>query len=508
MTMRTLCISLTLLLYLATLAEAQNSNEGSKPGCLPCEQMLAVELPDVHIHVAEARAGNTPHCRIYGTIGNEIDFELMLPDQWNTRFVMGGGGGFSGSIQNGARWTLGEGYATVGTNTGHKGAGIKADWAYHQMERQVNFGHLAVHRTAVVAKALIKTFYCETPAYSYFMGCSRGGGQALIEAQRYPEDFDGILSYAPIIDWPATAAEGVQNLQALFPDPMQRDKARLSPGHLALLQAEVFAQCDGLDGVEDQILNDPRDCAFDFSKLPTCPEGQRGDACFTPQQIDIVRTIYAGPRSPQGPIYPGFPYGNEGAPNAWQAWITGPNPGSMQLGYPSLHYAFATEIFKYLVFQDSTWNYSTYDFEHYRQETAYAASYLNATRTDYGDFKAAGGKMIIYHGWSDPALSAYTTIDHYEEALRHDPELPSYIRFYLLPGVLHCGGGPGPDRGDWLGLIRAWVEEGLAPERMVVAKVEEGDTLMTRPLLPYPREVVYSGSGDPNDASNYVEKEE
>ena len=489
-------------------AFAQETSDPRNAPCITCEEIKSLKLPDVTISESETVEEETSFCKVLGIISKEIKFELLLPNAWNARFVMGGGGGFVGSIQNTARSRVHDGYATVGTNTGHESHGLKADWALYHMERQVNFGHLAVHRTAEVAKTLIAQYYCAYPDYNYFMGCSRGGGQALIEAQRYPSDFDGIVSAAPVIDWPATGAEFIQNMQILYPNPAKLDAPLISQVHVQLLQEAVLEQCDALDGIKDQILNDPRDCAFDFSLLPQCPDEAGGKDCFTAAQIQAVQLIYEGATNQEGAIYPGFPFGCENEPGGWLPWIVGPHPGAMELGFPSLHFAFGTEMFKYLVFQNPDWDYSTYDFGNFSRDTQYAAAYLNATNTAYGAFKNRGGKMIMYHGWNDPALSAYTAIEHYEEAKAKDNELEDYIRLFMLPGVLHCGGGPGPSQADWLELIRVWVEEDKAPERVVVSKTENDEVVMTRPVFPYPGIAVYDGSGDPNKEGSFVEKQE
>lgn len=490
------------LLCTASIAFAQP--EGSP--CMSCEEIKNLGFPEVRILEAEAVEEGVAHCRLLGVIGKEINFELLLPSEWNARFVMGGGGGFVGNIQNAARQKINEGYATVGTDTGHKGSGIKADWALNNMERQLNFGHLAVHRTAVVAKAIIQKYYCAPAKYNYFMGCSRGGGQALIEAQRYPEDFDGIVAAAPVIDWLATGAEMIRNMQALYPDPAKIGEPPLSENHLRLLQEAVMLQCDALDGLRDNLLNDPRICDFAYSVLPKCLSGQSGEDCFTPEQLEMIKTIYAGTSNRDELIYPGFPMGCESEPGSWTAWITGPHQGATASGFPSLQYAFGTEMFKYLVFNDPNWDYSKYDLTRFTEDTEFAAAFLNATSTDYRPFRAAGNKMIIWHGWNDPALSALTTIDHYEAAKKNDGQLENYMRLFLLPGVLHCGHGPGPSETDWLAHIRAWVEEGEAPYRVVVSKTNDNGTVLTRPVYPYPRVATYKGEGDTNNEENFSER--
>ncbi|GAA0880864.1 tannase/feruloyl esterase family alpha/beta hydrolase [Algoriphagus jejuensis] len=491
-----------------------------KKTCTPCEQLKKVRLPDVTILEATSVSKDTipgeegwsptvvidrTFCRILGRISKEIKFELLLPADWNGRFLMAGNGGFAGSIQNDLIGRLNEGYAVVGTDTGHKDTGDGAAWALNNMERQLNFGSLAVHRTAEVSKALINSHYCEYPAYSYFLGCSRGGGQAMMEAQAYPEDFDGIVAGAPAHNWPALGAKFVQTSQHMYPDPDDLSKPNLTLDHLKLLQAHVLKQCDDLDGLEDSILNDPRDCIFDFATLPMCPGNAAGTDCFTQEQLAAIQSVYSPLMVDNQEIYPGFPFGLEGEDTAWDLWITGTSP--YLEGNPSLHHMFGTNIFKYLVFNDPSWDYSQYDFKNFAQETAFASSFLDATQTNYSGLKDAKGKMILYHGWDDYAISAYATIQHYEKALLVDQELPSYIRLFMLPGVLHCAGGTGPDQVDWVKLISDWVENENAPERVVVSKFEGGNLTMTRPVYPYPKVTVYKGSGDSTEEKNFGVKQ-
>ena len=482
---------------------AQTVDSTAKIACIPCEEIMNLRIPDVTISKAELVQEPAPHCKVTGIIGSEINFELLLPEKWNTCFVMGGGGGFVGSVQNIARSSIVKGYATAGTDTGHKGHGIKADWALNNMERQVNFGHLAVHRTAVTSKEIIEQYYGSQIAYSYFMGCSRGGGQAMMEAQKYPGDFDGIVAGAPAFNWPAIGAEGIQNCQAIYPDPDDLDHPVVTLANLELLHALVLEQCDAMDGIKDRILNDPRDCDLEKIAFPRCTDETPSDDCFTSEQLKAIKAVYSGVKDEHEEIHPGFPPGGENEPGGWQAWITGPNEGTMAIGFPSLHFGFGTEMFKYLIFQDPEWDYSKYDFSDFANTTRYASSYLDATSTDYAEFKEQGGKMIIYHGWNDPALSAYSTIGHYEQVKGIDPDVENYLRLFLLPGVLHCGGGPGPSQADWLGLIRNWVEKGVAPQRVILSKMEADSIVMMRPVFPYPEKAIYDGKGNPNHEDSF-----
>jgi len=493
-------IQLTLV---SGLLQAQVISQSEK--CIPCEKLTSLRLPDVKIISSEEVTIGSSHCRLLGIIGKEIRFELLLPNNWNGIFIMGGGGGFVGSIQNAARSSVNNGYATSGTDTGHEGKNVlSADWAFNNMERQLNFGHLAIHRTAEVSKAIIGSYYGDYPKYCYFMGCSRGGGQAMMEAQRYPEDFDGIVAAAPAFNWPAIAAEFVQNTQAVYPGKLTG--AAISREHLRILQEAVLKQCDTIDGIKDNILNNPGKCKFDFAALPKCPEDVPGKECFSSIQILAIKKIYEGVDIGNGISYPGFPPGGENEPAGWVTWITGSGEKSMNSGYPSLQAGFGIEIFKYLILQDPDWDYRSYDFTGYENEIRYASAYLDATSTDYSGFRNRKGKIIFWHGWSDPALSAYTTIAHYNAVKTDDPHLEDYMRLFLLPGVLHCGGGNGPAQVDWIALIRDWVENNKAPERVILSKNIGGMEVMTRPVFPYPVEAVYDGKGDPDKEGSFIPK--
>ena len=516
--MRSFIITLTLFIALLPFNASAQVGANKKP-CLTAVQLRKIDLPDVTITKVEAKTKDTiksqetfipsvaitvPFFRAEGIIGKEIYFELFLPQQWNGRFLMSGNGGFAGMIQNDLVTYVNRGYALVATNTGHTGSPIKADWALNNMERQVNFGKLAVHRTAVVSKSIINKFYCSAPSYSYFLGCSRGGGQAMMEAQQYPDDFDGIVAGAPAFDWPAIGAKFINVCQANYPDPKNLQHPVITNDNLKLLQKLVFEQCDKLDGLSDQILNDPRNCQVDLSKLPVCPSDVAASECFTKQQLNAIKAVYEPLVIDNAQVYPGFPPGLEAANGSWDVWIT----GSGMQGMPSLHYLFGTDMFKYLVYNDPSWDYSKYGFNNFLKETAYAAAFLNATSTDYSGLKKSNGKMIMYHGWNDPALSALATVQHYEEAMKKNNDLLSTVRLFMMPGMLHCADGTGPDSVDWVVLIQDWVEKNKTPERVVASKKEKGKVVMTRPVFPYPKKAVYNGGGDSNDEKSFSEGKE
>jgi Tannase and feruloyl esterase len=507
-------VSAFLCLFIAAASIAQ---EKPTKSCKPCESFRQLNLPDVSIQKSESLLRDTvfvspfdppaivtvPFCRLEGVIGREIGFEIYLPQQWNGRFLMSGNGGFAGSFQNNLAGYVNQGFAIGATNTGHREAtGIQADWALNNMERQINFGHLAVHRTTVVLKSIIQIAYCKPAAYAYFLGCSRGGGQALMEAQRYPDDFDGIVSGAPAFGWPAIGAKGISILQKNYPDPKNLTNPIITNENLKWLQEFVCKECDMLDGLSDCILNEPNACKVDLNKLPRCPGDTAGKDCFTAAQVDVLKSIFEPFMVDGKEVYPGYPHGLEAIQGGIDLWIAGTSP----MLKPSLHHYFGTGIFKYLVYNDPNWNYKSYTFQDFFRSTAYASAYLDATNPDYSAFKQSKGKLIIYHGWNDPALSANATIGHYEEAMKKDTDLGSFVRLFLMPGVLHCAGGPGADEVDYVQLIRDWVEKGKAPEKVVFEKKEKGKTVLTRPVYPYPKVTVYDGKGDPTKESSFILK--
>ena len=297
-----------------TLASGQSTNR------LSLEDLRQTRLPDVVLEsvtaVAPDARKNPPaaeYVEVKGLISGNIRFELLLPDAWNGRFVMGGGGGFVGTVQNAARDSVNRGYATVGTDTGHESqTGYLADWARDNLEAQLDFGYLAVHRTTETAKALIRAYYRTDATYDYFVGCSRGGGQAMMEAQRYPKDFDGIVAGAPAFNWPGIAATMVAIAKALYPDPAHLDSTVLTKDALEKLREAVIEQCDTQDGLKDGIIENPPSVHFDLAKVPGLTDGQR----------QAIQAIYQGARNDKGLIYPDLPRGRSvirtnGSPGWW-----------------------------------------------------------------------------------------------------------------------------------------------------------------------------------------------
>jgi len=486
-----------------------------------CAAESLPSLPDVRITTISVETAPVPHCKVTGVIGTETRFELLMPHSWNGKFVMGGGGGFVGSIVNIALLygPLQKGYATVGTDTGHQAHSLDASWALNNLERVVSFGHQAVHRTAVTSQALISAYYDRDPSVSYFVGCSRGGGQALMEAQRYPDDFDGIAAGAPAYNW--THELGARNAwinQVMYPDPDDLSVAVIGPEAGQLIGDAVMEQCDLIDGIDDGVLNDPLVCDFDVTTL-ACEDGAP-DGCLSEAQMTAARRVYDGPVINGNRFSPGYPPGAELGDGGWTLWITGgldvqEDVGDFQEGAetdsefpepvtPTAHFAFGNGVMKYLVFQDPDWDYSTYTFETFESDVAHVAPTLNATDPDLSAFRERGGKLLMFNGWRDMAMTPLGTIDYLERVLQHDPTASEDVRLIMVPGMDHCIGGPGPSFIDWLDELDSWVQTGSAPDQ--VAAYWLNDQMQpdgSRLACAYPAHLEYDGTGDPRDASSF-----
>jgi feruloyl esterase len=499
---------------------------------MSCESLAGLQLPDTAITVAAVvpagafhAAITTTACRVAGSIrptsDSDIRFEVWLPvEGWNGKFLSAGEGGYAGSINyGGIGGALRRGYAGGSTDTGHVGG--TADFAPGHPEKVTDFGWRAKHLQAVRSKDIIRAFYGRHARHSYFSSCSNGGRQALHEIQRFPEDYDGVIVGAPANNWTHHFAGFVWNEQALFNTP----GAHLSASKLQAVQAATLARCDALDGVTDGVAEDPRRCKFDPASI-ACPAGTDGAGCLTPPQVDAVRKIMAGPRNPRTGkrIYPGYFTSAAGEAASWPAWITGPAaPGASIQGF------FGNGFFGRFVYEipaPGVWDFSTFDFD---GDLAFANVKLertmNATEADLRPFRREHrrGKIIMWHGWEDPAISGADAVDYYEEVLRENRDAKDFFRLFMVPGMLHCGGGPGPNafgqnlpqsqplsaspEHDVLSALERWVEEGKAPERIVAVKYVNDQPAQgiarTRPLCVYPKVAVYDGSGSTDDASNF-----
>lgn len=485
-----------------------------------CGEKFLPDIPDVRINSKKIELAPVEHCKISGVIGSEIAFELLLPKVWNGKFVMGGNGGFAGSVQNVSLLygSLQSGYATVATDTGHQAASLDASWALDRLDRLVNFGHAAVHRTAVTARALIEGFYNREISHKYFIGCSRGGGQGLMEAQRYPYDFDAIVSGAPSYDWIGLAAASTQITKAMYPDPSNLEEALVTEDARLLIARSYLERCDDNDGVADGILDNPLECDFDVNSL-LCKD-ERTKSCLTKDQLAAVRIIYDGPKDSKGrSLFYGFPFGGETAKTGWHLWMTGgikhqKEFASFQAGLgsgkfkqpivPSAHYGFGNGIMKYFIYNDPDWSYQNYDYSRLERDAARVAQTLSATNPDLGEFRENGGKLLMFHGWSDSALPATASIAYYNQVLSADPTAAQDVRLFVMPGVDHCLGGDGPSWVNFLTEIDKWYSTGVAPDQVEAFflnknKRPEGSRL----ICAYPNVAKYAGTGSTKESQNY-----
>jgi feruloyl esterase len=431
-------------------------------------------------------------CRVVGRIhpsaDSDIGFEVWLPARWNGRFEAVGNGGLAGMIvTEGMAGALYGGYDTAGTDTGHTGTAASGEWALGHPEKIVDYGHRAIHEMTVQAKALIAAFYGSAARYSYWNGCSEGS-QALSEAQRYPDDYDGILAGAPANATVHLQAGGNWISQAIHKDP----ETFLPPEKLPAITAAVLAQCDSADGVKDGVLEDPRTCKFDPAELEC--KGEESASCLTRAQIEGLRRVYDGARDPRTgeQVFPGYMRGGEAG---WAQWIAG-----VAVPPRDFQHGISVAFFKNLVFGDPRWDWKTFDFD---KDVAFADNkvgpILDHINPDLTALKRRGGKLLQYHGWNDPAVSPLNSVSYFENVQKKMGDTGAFYRLFMVPGMEHCVGGPGPNQFDKMSAIVDWVEKGNPPDRIVAIRPGR-----TRPLCPYPKVAKYSGSGSTDDAQNFV----
>jgi feruloyl esterase len=458
--------------------------------------------------IVEAAAGVPRYCKVDGHVavpGNEVNFRLGLPESWNGKYYFVGVGGLGGTIGN-LNAGLARGYASASTDTGHEAS--DPNWGSNRA-KEIDYGHRGTHATAVAGKQLTAAFFGRAPEHAYFNGCSNGGRQALMEVQRYPEDFDGIIAGDPATGTP------MQVGRALVFQHMLRDRANYLPAaKVDVLARATLAECDASDGLKDGLISDPRLCSFKPEKLKCA--GPDGPDCLTPAQVETVRKIYTPVTTPDGKLYtPGFPVGHEDGTTGWQTWIVGRTPPTPQAdgtlsfdAQPPSGYALSESNMRFLATEndDPSFTWRTFTFPQDLPRLASMTEILSPHDADLRPFKKRGSKIILYHGWSDPAISAYGTLDYYERMTKivgGQKEADAFSRLYLVPGMHHCGGGPGPNTFDMLPALESWIEKGTAPAAVVASHRTDGTVNRTRPLCPYPQVAQYTGSGSIDDAANF-----
>ncbi len=509
---------LATIIVLVGLVSNPNSGLSVTP-VIKCGDISALSFePNVTIESAamvQADKGLPEHCLVKGVIWPELKMMVKLPTKWNERFYMVGNGGSGRPIFEGAMIpALIRGYATAGENTGHKFTN-GTDWSFswpskdnpYAAEKSEHFIRTGVHLTTLLAKKIIKVYYGQSSQYNYYAGCSNGGRQGLIEAQHYPEDFDGLLIGAPAADTVGFTLSHTWEQQALL------GRGAIPNSKLSILSKAVYQKCDSLDGLSDGLVTNPRGCDFVATRdLPQCYGKNDGSDCFTGDQLEALRKIFSGPTTSTGKrLYVGQPLG---------ASVMVPGPGGRPMSgwlpflnffvpeKPSIGEMFASSLLKYFMFKKPpgpNYNWKTFDFDtDSRKLVAF-----DSTSPDMRTLKKRGGKIIQYHGWADAVMNPYQSTNYYWALIDFfgEKSINDFYRLYMIPGMFHCRGGVGCDNVDWLTAIRKWVEEGIAPGTMIGKQVVKGKTVRTRPHCLYPKVAKYTGSGDSstfNDAKYFA----
>lgn len=462
----------------------------------------------------EAGGGLPAYCRVRGTVLPAIHFELRLPlDGWNGGFHMAGCGGYCGDVDadrtgfiNAVNYALTRGYAVAATDSGHWGASIvDGRWAYNDRRAEVDWAERAVTETTRVGKAVTQAFYGKEAERSYFQGCSTGGRQALMAALKTPEAFDGIIAGAPALDYTGLVATQFAWWVQANTGPDGKDI--LTPAKVELVRGAVYEACDGIDGLEDGLIADPRRCDWQPASL-RCNAGE-SDSCLTDAEVATLNAWYGGAKAPDGTqLYPGgLPLGSE---PYWWLWLTGNDKGGGRL-IP----LFARDFLRYMAFQEDpgdSYSVADFDFASDPARLDFMSGIYNSDDPDLTAFKEAGGKLLMFHGWADAIVTPFKTIDYYgqvTETMGGPEATDDFLRLFMVPGMDHCGvlaNGPGIGQNglDPLTALETWVEEGEAPERLLATKTDtEGKTLWTRPLCPHPQEAVLTGA-DPTKAESFT----
>lgn len=475
-----------------------------------CESLASLTLPHARIRVAEVVAPGafaapgaaqqgaafkqlSSFCRVAATLtpspDSAIEMELWMPaENWNGKFLAVGNGGWAGNIEfNAMAAGLRRGYAAASNDTGHQDAG--AAFAMHR-EKVVDFGYRAMHEMALQSKTIVSAFYKRGPQLSYYQGCSTGGRQGMMEAQRYPEDFDAIIAGAPVYN-----QIHLNQSQVALQVEMLKNPSRILPqSKVTILADAVMAACDANDGVRDKIISQPQICRFDPAAL-LCKAGDAAD-CLTAPQVQSARQLHSPVTSKAGAaVYPGRAPGVEAG---WAARIPVPGKPMNPLW---------GDMPRFVGHRDPNWDAMSFDLD---QDLALAlknASFIESSDPDLARFKARGGKLLLWHGWADPGPSPINTINYYSAVQKTlGGGQDDWMRLFLLPGVGHCGGGVGPDQADFLTALEQWREGGIAPDRLVASRNPGRGGLppMSRPLCPHPQVAKYTGSGSTDEAANFV----
>jgi pimeloyl-ACP methyl ester carboxylesterase len=444
------------------------------------------------------------YCELFVHIAQSVGMQMRLPlTNWNGKFWMNGNHGLGGQYVIGETdIALAQGYAVAAADMGHHTRADDAGWADHSLQGKIDFGYRATHVASADAKGIVTNFYGHPIAYAYFVGWSTGGRQALMEAERYPEDFNGIIA-GPAPIW-------VQEMQAsdvIWTEKADRDAAGrpiLDVAKLPLIHNAAVKACDGGDGLHDGLIVDPRTCHWDPQSLQ-CPGNVPAATCLTAAEVGVVRKFYQTPHDSSGrPIYPGGLM--RGSEMGWADRLPrSPAPISRIANY-------SVDYMRYLAFATDagpTYDLFSYNFDRDPERLAANARIYDATNPDLRAFRARGGKLIMFSGWADEAMVPLATVKFYDEivaAAGGVEKAQSFVRLFMIPGQNHDPKGDGPilAAADFLPALEAWVETNAAPAKLIATEKRDGAVTRTRPVFPYPYEPHYTGSGDPNDAANFT----
>ena len=491
-----------------------------------CAALANLKLKDTTIASATVvpAEGQVPeYCRVLGSTHNlpqsTIQWEVALPTtKWNGKYFVAGGGGFNGVIPKLIQ-ALAEGYAAAGSDTGHVATSKPNDasWAFNNLDAQNNYAYLATHVVTVMGKDIVRAFYGQKERRSYFVGCSNGGKMALAEVERYPNDFDGAVAGDPVIDRTQLMMSYVWNAQALAPAP-------IPPAKIPVIEKATLSACSESGGAVNGLIMNPGRCRFEPRSI-ACKSGD-GANCLTSGQAQALEKILRGPVNSAGTqLYPGFPPGHE---DDYAAFITG---NGTENSVPSSQGSFQENFMRNFVFNPGYDPVKQFNFDTSLAALEPLEPAQDNANPDLSAFKAHGGKLILYHGWADHSITPLRTIEYYAtvvdmmaEKSVDDPfgaenvsEVSDWARLFMVPGMHHCLGGPGPNQfgganqgipqmdaqHDVVAALDEWVEEGVAPQKIIATHRSNGAVDRTLPLCPYPQIPVYSGSGDQNAAENY-----
>ncbi len=470
-----------------------------------CDALKGKAISGATISSASLVAAAAPapaYCKVTAKIEPSLNFELRLPDSWNGKLYYGGGGGYNGAIPDASGFNLGallQGYATVNSDSGHQGSLLDASFALNDPNAAQLFGSLSIPTVMSSALDMVKTAYGAAPKHSYFEGCSNGGREALMTAERYPNLFDGIIARAPAYNWVGFMGAFNRTAVALAAPGGQFTNAKL-----ALLARSVREACDGKDGIVDGMVSNPAACtATDFNpaSLRCAGGGDSGDSCLSDAQLAVVESWTTPAVFSGSPTYRNAGWqlsGNEDDPGAWATWVTG--NGNVQ---GALQFLFQDTTVKNYLARSPSVNSLTYGAFDQNQNALYALEALNsATSTDLRPFKNSGGKLILWHGTNDAALSYKSTTEYYQglqTRFGSAGAVAEFAQYYLAPAVDHCAGGPGADTSDLLTALDNWVDKNTAPATLTASRFAvDGKVELSRPLCPYPQYPRYTGPA--NDA--------